>query len=126
MRRPAGEVWHELSGGTLDLHKVERRHVVTTVRCAAPCSSPLGKILGAPEGGLLWVGVAYLDRRQHRGVRRIPTAAWLDSPFDSHGLPMTVEMVCRQGAFYSIEYARLLAAARSGRKTLWLGAPSSH
>ncbi len=123
--RAAGEVWHELSGGTLDLAAVDRRHVVTTVRCATPCSSPLGKILRAPEGGLLWVGVVYLDRRRSR-ARRIPTAAWLDDPLDSHGLPMTVEMICRRGGFYSVNYADLLAATRSGRKVLPLGEPSSH
>jgi hypothetical protein len=123
--RAAGEVWHELTGGTLELADVDRRHVLTTVRCAAPCKSLLGKILRAPEGGLLWVAVLHVDRRTHR-VRRLPTAAWLDDPLDSRGNAMTVEMTCRNGAFYSFAYSVLIDAARRGEKALLFGASSPH
>ncbi len=123
--RAAGEVWFDLSGGTLELGAVDRRHVVTVVRCASPCSSQLGKVLRAPEAGLLWVGVLYLDRRRS-GARRVPSAAWLDDPLDSRGRPMTVEMTCRRGAFYSLDYADLLAAASRGERLMVLGVGSSH
>jgi hypothetical protein len=125
VKRAAGEVWHELSGGTLQLADVDRRHVVTTVRCAPPCKSLLGKIVRAPEGGLIWVAVLHLERR-HSGHRRAPAAAWLDDPLDSRGNAMTVEMTCRNGAFYSFSYAVLIAAARRQEKTLLFGASSPH
>lgn len=125
MKRAAGEVWHELSGGTLDIADVERQHVVTTVRCAPPCKSLLGKILRAPEGGLVWVAVLHLNRRRS-GRRRAPSAAWLDEPLDSRGNPMTVEMTCRNGAFYSFNYSVLMTAAQRGQKLLLFGESSPH
>ena len=123
--RGAGEVWDELTGGTLELADVGRRHIVTTVRCAAPCKSLLGLILRAPEGGLLWVAVLHLDRRRSGG-RRAPMAVWLDDPLDNRGNAMTVEMTCRRGAFYSLNYAALMATAQRGQKLLLLGASSPH
>ncbi len=123
--RAAGEVWHELSRGTLELADIDRRYVVTTVRCASPCKSLLGKILRAPEGGLLWVAVLHLDRRRSGG-RRAPTAAWLDDPLDSNGRAMAVEMTCRRGAFYSLNYTALISAAQRGERLMLLGAASPH